>query len=115
MFSRTQEAYGGEMNKPEWRPADWGTIVKSIKCYFDEKRSVTVNVDVLESGASAMLAALLKWLDEPCTNHVEDCIGYGRDWEEDDRLGSHDGWDTAYYLHHKDCPQCLNELKESVK
>ena len=87
-----------------WRPDDW-KLPHRI-CYQDADYSF-----VYEKGADAMLAALLKWLDEPCTNHVEDCIGYGRDWEEDDRLGSHDGWETAYYLHRKDCPQCMAELR----
>jgi hypothetical protein len=55
-----------------------------------------------EAGASAMLAAVLIYLDEPCGEHG----GYQ----------VKDGIKTIHSIpHRKDCPQCLNELKEANK
>ena len=48
--------------KPEWRP---GNPYKSYIC----NTYLRPEHDAFEAGASAMLAALLKWLDEPCNGH----------------------------------------------
>jgi hypothetical protein len=62
--------------------------------------------DIYEAGASAMLAALLKWLDEPCNKHPYNPNDYGitsapiTTWSNGD-----------YYSHRKDCPQCMAELR----
>ena len=47
--------------KEEWRPDDWMKIANRIRAHFDQARSVIVNRDVFESGASVMLSARDKW------------------------------------------------------
>ena len=85
-----------------WRPDDWGYIAEEIRHHFIKERSVIMNVDVFELGASAMLSAVLKWLEEECTvkEHVEEIC----------RIND---WNPKYSgVNRKDCPQCMNELKE---
>lgn len=41
----------------KWRPEDWGNL-------FDEPER-----SACEAGASAMLSALIKWMEEPCKRH----------------------------------------------
>jgi hypothetical protein len=59
-----------------------------------------------------MLSAVIKWLDEPCADH---------DTQEPFNDELHylealiDEQYSAFYQHRKDCPQCLNELKEANK
>ena len=50
-----------------------------------------------EAGASAMLAAVVKWLNEKCDSHPDIAS---------ERLG-----EPAYYDHRYLCPQCMNELR----
>ncbi len=55
-------------------------------------------------------AAIVKWLEEPCKIHV----AWNMEFIESLHfLGEED--DLPYWLHRKDCPKCLQELKESVK
>jgi hypothetical protein len=64
-----------------------------------------------EAGASAMLSAVIKWLDEPCDKHTPQ-------QPFDDEIHWLQTTETNMFLrwrHRKDCPQCLNELKEANK
>lgn len=76
---------------------------KSLECndeYCDCLKALAVCEITKDfvAGASAMLSVLLKWMDEPCDRHG---------------TRHHDGrYATSG---HKDCPQCMAELKESVK
>lgn len=96
------------MNWINGRPDDWDIITEGIARDFLEMRSITVNKDVFESSASAMLAALIKWLNEPCDKHLA---------KKDEDLslilcveGTHWRFEHRYL-----CPQCMEELKEGVK
>ena len=93
--------------KPEWRPDDWDKTLDALKdkdyddYYCEWKRYDTG----IELGASAMLAALLKWLFERCDKHniplPKGTVGI-----------TDPGWRT--YKHRKDCPQCMAELQEKT-
>jgi hypothetical protein len=109
-----------------WRPDDWVGIKKKIcfdqfhKGLAPQCKSCSSTPDkcqkAVEVGASAMLSALIKWLDEPCYEHP---IGdYEHDCKSehfafvDSQVDDYEHW---HYAHRKDCPQCLNELKEANK
>lgn len=72
----------------DWRPDDW----------LNENGEPKISHPLYEAGASAMLNALLKWLDEPCRNekHLNNPVCPGH-------------LDFA----HKNCPQCMKQLKEN--
>ena len=91
-----------------WRPDDWlGQPACCADCTFHPDSCYTCT-GAYEFGAHAMLAALLKWLDEECQEHgntprvvrLEDIYGYSQ---------------AIIFPKRKDCPQCMEELKESVK
>ena len=73
-----------------WRPDDWMKISNRIRAHFDQARSVIVNRDVYEAGASAMLAALIAWGEGICDHN--------KIW-------------TVRHL----CPQCWQELTTGAK
>jgi hypothetical protein len=58
------------MNK-DWRPDDWRYMwsMNMLDSQGNEYRKQTAQSITYEDGASAMLAALIKWLFEPCTEH----------------------------------------------
>ena len=96
--------------KPEWRPDDWVNPFESYIC----NTYLRPEHDAFERGASAMLSALLKWMDEKCDKHPI----------PDDFVKGHQGfprnlikWNgfAWIYSHRKDCPQCFSELKEQNK
>ena len=57
--------------------------------------------------------ATIKYLEEPCKDHTEDVSGYIRDWD-DGTMDSDDDWETAYYKHRNDCPDCVAEIHEEL-
>lgn len=70
-----------------WRPDDWVTPFKPRpKGIFNKSLA-----QAYEQGADAMLKSLVKWLDEPCTEH-RGILG----WLE---------------LHRYLCPECRKELE----
>jgi hypothetical protein len=89
------------MNK-EWRPENPLKGVMVIDHSFEHGKYLG-----FEHGASAMLVALIKWLFEPCTEHVYPlsimCCNHG---------GHGLTKDGACYLHRKDCPQCMESFKK---
>ena len=52
------------MKSKEFRPADWDFIRSQAPEYDHYDK-----LELFEAGASAMLSALIKWLNEPCTRH----------------------------------------------
>jgi hypothetical protein len=76
------------MNWINGRPDDW-------------HNPWVVDPDAFESGASAMLAALLKWLFEPCKEHPTGIV----------HSGNPKDCPYIYGNKHKDCPQCMAELR----
>ena len=89
-----------------WRPDDWlGQPACCADCTFHPDSCYTCT-GAYEFGAHAMLAALLKWLFEPCDN--EHCVV-----SDIPPLIGKDRW--IHTQHRKDCPQCLSELKEANK
>jgi hypothetical protein len=89
--------------KTEWRPDDW---VNPHKEFYERNPEVRPKVGdwdtegIYESGASVMLSALIKWLDEPCNEHPLE--------RKDVITGCY-----RYKEHRYLCPQCMAELKES--
>ena len=82
-----------------WRPDDWlGQPACCADCTFHPDSCYTCT-GAYEFGAHAMLAALLKWLDEPCN-----CLDHAQIVEFAIDV-------KGMYPHRKDCPQCLEELK----
>jgi len=66
---------------------------------------VVVRRDDFDQGASAMLAVLIAWLEEPCDKH--------------EYKGTYDQ-QTGDFIsikawHRKDCSQCWQELEDGVK
>ncbi len=95
----------------EWRPDDWEPL-DCEKCQCRESRCETwcTLYRTYEDAADAMLSALLKWLEERCTNHVSyEIYDANKHWIENTKGGQM----TRGYRHRKDCPQCMTELKES--
>jgi hypothetical protein len=95
--------------KTEWRPSDWEDTKDNQHKQFGMMRTAFDSMSY-EAGASAMLSALLKWLWEPCSGHITrpEHIGENlRYW--------HHAKEAIYFKHRHDCPQCMAELKESVK
>ena len=76
--------------KAEWRPDDWENSYDKQR----EEDGMFSQAELYEAGASAMLAAVLKWLDEPCDKHLE-----------------YPNSDSKYPTLRIDCPQCMNELR----
>jgi hypothetical protein len=106
------------MNK-EWRPQDWEgdglnmacgeTLAQDCHHRDDEDHNdcCTFCEKVFETGASAMFKALIKWLFEPCTEHP---ISNGK--EIDFTIMFEPVYlKGLFYRHHKDCPQCMEQLK----
>jgi len=62
-----------------WRPDNW---VNPHKEFYERNPEVRPKVGdwdtegIYESGASAMLSAVIKWLDEPCKEHPKDPSHY---------------------------------------
>lgn len=81
------------------RPADWiGNPDYCGTCEGSKSHKCSYCVDGFEAGASAMLAALIKWLDGKCDDPDHREYIYAEEGEN--------------YKHRKDCPQCWKELKE---
>ena len=79
--------------KPEWRPDDW------VNPHGKGDWIGDLPHEAYEAGASAMLSALLKWLDEPCN-----CLDHAQIVEFAIDV-------KGMYPHRKDCPQCWKELR----
>ena len=77
-----------------WRPDDWIETCDCKDLPPEQQCSMYKNY---ETGASAMLSAVIKWLDEPCDKHEHSAFNGERY--------------VSYHPHRKDCPQCLNELR----
>jgi hypothetical protein len=111
--------------KTEWRPDDWVGIKKKI-CFDQfhkglsfaginssspQCKSCSSTPDkcqkAVEVGASAMLSAVVKWLDESCDKHGNSPRVV--------RLEGEYGYSQAIIdTKRKDCPQCMTELRESM-
>lgn len=80
----------------EWRPQDdW------INPFSKEERPLLPDDKlerIYEAGASAMLKALIKWLFEPCTEHIAYI-------DEDGH--------KEYMSHHINCSLCIEQLNTS--
>jgi hypothetical protein len=90
------QRFGGiTMNWIKGRPDDW----LYISGYSGDCSSIR------EAGADDMLSALLKWLFEPCDEHPQgSCLpSVLLEWVQD-KIG-------YFYLHRKDCPSCMAELR----
>lgn len=74
----------------EWRPDDWPDTKAADAIRMSRGNGSHGLSDYYEAAASAMLSALLKWLDEPCKQH------YGI---------------THVRHNHIDCPSCMAELR----
>ena len=81
--------------KTEWRPDDWELPYKYDLHQEIKLRKMGVN-EVFNAGASAMLSAVLVYLDDPCTEHPYSVFGSGNL--------------SRMYSHRKDCHQCMTEL-----
>ena len=89
--------------KTEWRPDGWlGADEHCSEWENPCDDGCNSCCSAYESGASAMLAAVLVYLDEPCDKHPE---------KELVELPFKDEWMEFYPEHRKDCPQCMNELR----
>ncbi len=65
---------------------------------------------VFEAGATAMFKAVIKYFWEPCTEHPVDMV-----CNEANTFPieiTYKG-EKFYAAHHKDCPSCMRQLKES--
>jgi hypothetical protein len=97
------------MNK-EWRPADW--VNPHDNWNPDHVDNVYVEqamFGAFETGASAMLAALIKWLFEPCAEH--------RQYSNAPDLTKMEytvGINTVRYKHRYLCPQCMAEINKEL-
>ena len=78
------------MNK--WRRFGWPGNPNHCPRCDQHPDSCYICVAGYEAGADAMLDGVLKWLNEPDSDHT----GI-----------------AGYYLHRKDCPICWESLKES--
>ena len=82
----------------KWRPDDWSK--QRSRHEYDGH-----DINCYEAGASAMLAALLKWLDEPCVLHeVNDIFSDPWGYHPNKQYG-------VFYLHRYLCPQCMKEIR----
>jgi len=57
-------------------------------------------------GSQAGIIAVLKWLFERCTEHHTVWNPF------DAEIHYLDESDDAHYLHHKDCPQCMEKIRK---
>jgi hypothetical protein len=93
------------MNK-EWRPADW--VNPHDNWNPDHVDNVYVEqamFGAFETGASAMLAALIKWLFEPCTEHpLPSPICTVNSVPVI--------YPVKYSVYHYLCPKCMESLKK---
>lgn len=98
----------------EWRPDGWENMVHSM-CITDGvpcDSKTCRNCDCrkpIEQTASAMLSALLKWLEEPCDKHphlyrFQSFNLEKNQWNTQERVHS-------YPEHRYLCPQCMAELR----
>jgi hypothetical protein len=62
---------------------------------------------IMEAQDAKTAAAIIKWLDEPCEKHLV--------YEPFDNQYHYRDKGTFYWSHKKDCFDCWQELKESVK
>ncbi len=76
-----------------WRPDDWVNPFPKSLANPEYDRDARY---IFEAGASAMLAALLEWLKEPC------------DKQEHSRLT----YKYESYGNRSDCPECMASLRE---
>lgn len=90
------------MTEPHWTPPDW----KLPPDYGD--RDSWIHIEGFKEGATAMLQALLKWLDEPCDKHLIRPVNFVDVINIETHM-----IDGGYYRRHrKDCPDCMKELEE---
>lgn len=98
-------------NKSEWRPGGWKKLFPTMQT---EPANCTLRhlTNYYEAGASAMLKAALEWLGTECIDLKHDggyWEGGGLDCNGSPIKGK------FHYDKRFNCPQCLNELKESIK
>jgi len=86
------------MKPEEWRPNNWLNPVQMKD--FDDVGVCQGHIELYEVGASAMLAALIKWLFGECTKHPIPK-------QQGDNNSS-----PTYHQHYR-CWKCMEELKES--
>jgi hypothetical protein len=89
----------------EWRSDNWGNPYRAD--WPTEGRVI------FEQGASAMLSALIVWLEGPCNRHLipDDFVRGHQDFPRNLIKWNGFAW---VYSHRKDCSQCWQKLKGEI-
>lgn len=98
------------MENEKWRPGDWVNPVTDSIPVGILLLPIPMVVATYEAGADAMYEALVDWLRGRCDNptHVafgsfDENVHWFNDTGEEIKIG---------YLHRKDCPRCMAEIKK---